>query len=410
MRMLNGEAVPERQEHEMLQAPAATPSATRQELMARVHALAQRFAGRVEAAEEARRISAESAADMLNAGLARILMPPRHGGYGLDFDTWYDAVLELSKVDASHGWCASLIIHHAHLIAQYPEETQQEIWADGPDVAIAASFAPRTQVRRVDGGYRVSGQQSAFASGVDHSTWVMVGGMAPTETQPDWLLFMIPPGQYTVHDTWFTAGMRGTGSKTIVTDDVFVPAARALRLADLRDGKGPGGLVNDGLIYRTAFFFYAPLTFALPMLGAAQGAYEHFRHWTRTRVGIDGTKVADKASVQVRLARAAADLDAAELLLRRTTQAHHGPQAEWPRLLARSVRDFARVSEVTVAVIDELLALSGTAGFATSHPLQRSWRDIHFASAHIGVNPEMNYAHFGRMELGLPRDPNRPFF
>jgi len=54
--------------------------------------------------------------------------------------------------------------------------------------------------------------------------------------------------------------------------------------------------------------------------------------------------------------------------------------------------------------------LSGTAGFDASHPLQRAWRDIHFMSMHISVNAEMNFAHFGRIELGLGRDANRPWF
>jgi alkylation response protein AidB-like acyl-CoA dehydrogenase len=145
------------------------------------------------------------------------------------------------------------------------------------------------------------------------------------------------------------------------------------------------------------------------MLGAAQGAYEHFRDWTRTRQASDGTSVAEKTSIQVSMARAAADLDAAELLLRRATRAPSAPQADWPQLLARSIRDFARASELAVAAIDTLMALSGTAGFAASHLLQRTWRDIHFASTHISLNTETNYAHFGRTELGLPPAPGRAF-
>jgi alkylation response protein AidB-like acyl-CoA dehydrogenase len=145
------------------------------------------------------------------------------------------------------------------------------------------------------------------------------------------------------------------------------------------------------------------------MLGAARAAYERFRDWTRTRQAIDGTAVAEKPSIQVRMARAAADLDAAELLLRRTLEAPEAPQSGWPQLVARSVRDFARASELTVAAIDALIAMSGTAGFAASHPLQRAWRDIHFASTHIALNTETNYAHFGRMELGLPPAAGRPF-
>ena len=146
------------------------------------------------------------------------------------------------------------------------------------------------------------------------------------------------------------------------------------------------------------------------MLGAAQGAYELFREWTKGRKTQTGLAMAETTAIQVRMARAAADIDAADLLLRRAVQVTDAPQLYSPALLARSVRDFARVSELTVAAVDALVALSGTAGFDASHPIQRAWRDIHFMSMHISVNPEMNFAHFGRMELGLGRDANRPWF
>ena len=136
------------------------------------------------------------------------------------------------------------------------------------------------------------------------------------------------------------------------------------------------------------------------MLGAAQRAYEHFREWTKTRKAQDGSSVAAKTSVQVRMARAAADLDAADLLLRRAVSVTNRPQDYSPKHLTRSLRDFARVSELTVGVVDTLLSLSGTAAFDTSHPLQRAWRDIHFMSMHSAVATEKNFAHFGHMELG----------
>ena len=112
----------------------------------------------------------------------------------------------------------------------------------------------------------------------------------------------------------------------------------------------------------------------------------------------------------MRLARAAADLDAAELLLRRCADVSEAATSPTLGLRARSMRDYARASELIVAAIDTLIAMSGTAGFANSHPIQRFWRDIHFASMHISLNPESNFAHFGRMELGLPRDPRLPFY
>jgi 3-hydroxy-9,10-secoandrosta-1,3,5(10)-triene-9,17-dione monooxygenase len=382
----------------------------KQEIVERIRSLAPNFAKRAEAAEKGRRMPMESAREMLDAGIARILMPERFGGYDLDFETWLDVVLDISRADCSHGWCASLLIHHPHLIAQYPDECQKAIWKDGPDVPIAASFAPRTKAVRAPGGYRLTGNQASFSSGVDHCTWVMIGALTHGTGEPAWGLFMVPPGQYSVLDTWHTAGMCGTGSKTIVTEDVFVPDTHVLFLPDLRLGKGPGARLHANPIYRMPFFFYAPLCFAAPMLGAVQGAYAHFRDSSKTRKAVDGSAVAEKVSLQVGMARAAAEIDAAELLLRRAAQVKAEPEAAIPALLARSIRDFARVSEMCVSAIDTLMALSGSAGFASSQPIQRAWRDIHFAASHIGVNTEINYSHFGRTELGLPRDPHRPFF
>src|SRR5580700_3695637 len=144
----------------MQHSPASVPSVSKQEILERTRALAPKFAARAAAAEEARRLPAESAKDMLDAGFARILLPTRIGGYGLGFDTWFEVMRELSKADASHGWCAGLIIHHAHLIAQYPEAGQRTLWDKTIDVPVAASFAPSTQIARVDGGYRISSKGS----------------------------------------------------------------------------------------------------------------------------------------------------------------------------------------------------------------------------------------------------------
>ena len=83
-------------------------------------------------------------------------------------------------------------------------------------------------------------------------------------------MFVIAPDQYEISDTWFTSGMRATGSNTIVTEDVFVPAAHVLRMSDLREASGPGRRSARGGIYRLPFMSYAPLSFATPMLGAAR--------------------------------------------------------------------------------------------------------------------------------------------
>jgi 3-hydroxy-9,10-secoandrosta-1,3,5(10)-triene-9,17-dione monooxygenase len=296
------------------------------------------------------------------------------------------------------------------MAAQFPQRVQHTLWADGLDVAVAASFPPILHAVPGDRGYRVSSKGSPFASGIDHSRWAVLGGMAQDGSVPECKYFLLPSRDYTVRDTWFTAGMCATGSKTVVVDNAFVRGDHVLSLANLRDGKTPGGALFRDAIFHTPFFYYAPVSFATPMLGAAQGAYELFREWTRTRNAQDGSPVAEKVAVQVQLARASADLDAAELLLRRAVTVTDAPEAYSSMLLARSARDFSRVAELTTASIDTLIGLSGTAGFASSHPIQRAWRDIHFMAMHISLNTEANFSHFGRLALGLPRDTNRPWF
>lgn len=380
---------------------------THDAILARVRALIPSIRDSAVAAEAARTVPRTTIDALLAAGIARILIPPRFGGYGLGLDTWFEAMREIGKADASHAWCASLLIHHPHYVAQFPEAAQQAIWANGPDVAVAASIAPVGRVERALGGYRISGR-FGFASGINHSPWVIVAGMVEIAGRPEHIFFLVGPGDFKVVDTWSTAAMCATGSNTAVCDDVFVPESHTVQLAALIEGSGPGGALHAHPIFRAPIVAYSALAFATPMLGAAQGAYELFRDWTKTRRSQDGAALAQSTSIQVRMARAAANLDAAELLLRRAAEVAQATMTL--ALRARSMRDFTRASDLIIEAIDALIAMSGTAGFAASHPIQRAWRDIHFAAMHITLSPERGYAHLGRTELGLPRDPRQRMF
>jgi 3-hydroxy-9,10-secoandrosta-1,3,5(10)-triene-9,17-dione monooxygenase len=380
-----------------------------EEVLAAVRGLGAAIRDRAMAADEARTLPRESIDALLTAGITRILVPRLVGGYGLGLDTWFEVVREIAKADASHAWCAGLMIHHPHYISQFPEEAQKAVWANGVDIAIAASILPNARVTPVTGGYRISGQ-FPFASGINHSRWVLVGGIDESGGHPEWTFFLIGPNDFKILDTWHTGAMRATGSNTAVCDEAFVPQSHTVRLSDLREGKAPGSALYPDPIYRAPFISYAPLAFVTPMLGAAQGAYENVREWIKTRRGVGGIAISGITSIQARLARAAADLDAAELLLRRVVDTAQAPTPPSLESRARSMRDFSYAAELCVQAIDALMAMSGTAAFAASHPVQRAWRDIHFAAMHVSLNAEQNLAHFGRTELAVPRDLHQPFF
>jgi 3-hydroxy-9,10-secoandrosta-1,3,5(10)-triene-9,17-dione monooxygenase len=384
----------------------ATPTGrvSKQDMIERAKALGPAFRERALAAEGVRRISPESAGELIDNGLARMLVPARLGGSELGVDAWFEVMREIGRADASHAWCAGLMAHVPHMLLHFGEESQQAIWGEGPDVPTAGSIMPLANVVAVDGGYRVSGQ-APFASGVTHSTWVFVGGFLPEEGPPSAAMFLIPPGEYEVSDTWFTSGMRATGSHTIVTDAVFVPAAHVLRVSDLREATGPGRACNPGGIYGLPFVSYAPLAFATPMLGAAQGAYDDFLAWVKSKKVPGGGRLADSPTLQGAIGRISGDLAAAELLLRWVVDTAGDKAATSLDHRRTCMRNYSRAADLIVDAIDGIVKLGNTFSFAESNPIQRAWRDIHFAAAHVSLQGEINYAHWARGDLDLPTPP-----
>jgi 3-hydroxy-9,10-secoandrosta-1,3,5(10)-triene-9,17-dione monooxygenase len=377
---------------------------SKQDMIARAKALAPAFRDRAPAAEDARSLPTESAAELLDAGLARMLVPARLGGSELGLDAWFEVMREIGRADASHAWCAGLMAHVPHMLLQFGDEAQQAIWGERPDVPTAGSIMPLAKVVAADGGYRVSGQ-APFASGVTHSTWVFVGGFLPEEGPPAAAMFLVPSGEYAVSDTWFTSGMRGTGSNTIVTDDAFVPAAHVLRVSDLREATGPGRASNRGGIYRLPFVSYAPLAFATPMLGAAQGAYDDILAWAKNKQVPGGGRLAESPTLQVTIGRISGDLEAAELLLRWIVDTADDEVATSLEHRRACMRNYSRAADLIVDAIDGIVKLGNTFSFAESNPIQRAWRDIHFAAAHVSLQGESNYAQFARGGLELPTPP-----
>lgn len=383
----------------------AAGSVSKQDMIERAKALAPAFRERASVAEQDRRISAESAAELLEAGFARMLVPRRLGGTDLGIDAWFEVMLEIGRADASHAWCAGLMAHVPQMLLQFGEEAQQSIWSDGPDVPTAGSVMPLAKVVVADGGYRVTAK-APFASGVTHSTWVFVGGFLPEDGPPTAAMFLIAPDEYEISDTWFTSGMRGTGSQTIVTDDVFVPAAHVLRISDLREASGAGSALSSSGFTQLPFVAYAPLSFATPMLGAARGAYDDFLAWAKDKQVPGGGRLAETQALQTALGRISGDLEAAELLLRWVVAAADDLEVATSMEHRRAcMRNYSRAADLIVDATDRIVKLGTTSSFAESNPIQRAWRDIHFAAAHVSLQGDINYAQHARGQLDVPTPP-----
>ncbi|WP_261559876.1 hypothetical protein [Frankia tisae] len=199
--------------------------------------------------------------------------------------------------------------------------------------------------------------------------------------------FVVPRSDYTITDTWFTLGMRATGSQSLTLDEVFVPARRSFPREELLAGRPePVG----GPRRFAPLFAVNGLTFGCPILGAARGALR-IAEESLTRAAAEGRAVRDSA--RIGFARAAGEIDAAGLLLDRVARSAER-DAFTPALIARSHRDSALAAALLTSAVDALQHGNGVRGEARNDPLQRIWRDVHAGVKHIVLQFEPAALHF----------------
>jgi len=392
-------------------AVSAAPVITYEQALASVRALAPRLKARAALAESSRRIPIETLQELQASGLMRVLQPRRVGGSELPWVSLVDIGSGLAAACASSAWnWANYAVHH-WMLAFWPASCQEEIWVADPDMLIASSVVfPAGKATRVPGGCRLSGRWP-FSSGVDPSAWNMLGGVVSDGESPgEYRIFLLPREDYRIIDNWHVMGLRGTGSNDVEAKDVFVPEARTLAVDATRGGtKHPGAQLNTGALFRIPVFATFPYMLTGIALGIAQGAYDDFMEGARNRVArYSGKSLADMTAVQVKIAEAAACIDTARTLMRghcATAQAF-AERGEVPDLPTKATwrRDGAFSAGLCERAVDVLFKCGGGAALFDDHPLQRAFRDVHAATAHISMIWEPQATTFGRVALGLPSD------
>ncbi len=388
--------------------PGTVP--TPSELVERAAAIRPVLERNAEETDRLRRVAEENVTAIREAGLCRILEPRRFGGYEADFHTLLAVMAELGKGCGSTSWAMSLINVCAWLVGLYPDRAQYEVWGADPDAWVAGSLAPNGEARKVDGGAVVSGRWP-WASGCLHAQWG-VGGVRVLDEAGEILDFglgLMPMHELEIDDTWFMAGMRGTGSNTIVADGVFLPDHRILSYS-----KAFGGTYAtehaDEVLYRSAFVPATVLILVGPQLGLASAALELVIEKAPQR-GVTHThfeKQSESAGFQIQLAEAAMKIDSAYLHAQRAARDLDATAAagEYPDLLARArVRmDSAQVARLCREAVELLASAHGTSSLADSNRLQRIWRDVNVASRHAITGWTVNLEVYGKALLGI--EPN----
>ncbi|MFI6346447.1 hydrolase [Streptomyces sp. NPDC050560] len=364
-------------------------------------ALAELAAAHAERADDERRLSPAVVDALTAAGFPRHFVPRAFGGTEGTFATLLRTVAAVSGGCASAGWCAALFASHARMAAFLPAAGQKELWAEGPDARVCAAIVPSGTVRTAPGGWRLGGRWG-FVSGIDFADWALLSAVEP-DTDTEIRFFAVPRDAWTVVDTWFTVGLRGTGSRTVVLDDVFVPGHRSFTQRALLDGAavaaGPSGVPR---CHSVPFRLVSGLSLVAPALGAARAGLRHWTGWMAERTEVlMGRRVRsrEKESVQATLARVGTALDAAELLLSRIAAGADGTAPVTADMVARSHRDYAVTAEYLTDAVESLQRAAGARAQGSDHPLQRAWRDVHAATSHAALQLQPNAAAYARHAL-----------
>jgi hypothetical protein len=221
--------------------------------------------------------------------------------------------------------------------------------------------------------------------------------------QPDLRVFFVPKGQYNILDTWYTGGLRGSGSHDVVVDDVFVPIEDSFSPAPPRAGTSP--------LAQLPIIPVMTAGIGAQFLGMARAAIAVTIDTLRTKVSVDpGTSVHERPSVFADIASYSAAVAAAGNHL------HASMAAMWDKVRSQlpTAEDRAALygaslhaAAVGRAAVMAMHAATGTPALYSDCPLERSIRDLLTMERHIAAQA-LWLEDAGRVLLG--HEPTNPLF
>lgn len=374
---------------------------------ANARALAPEIAGRADEIEGARRLPADLAAKMAEAGIFRMVTPASLGGLELGPRQIVETCEILAGADASAGWCAMIGATTALNAAYMAPEFAREIYA-APMTITGGVFAPMGRATDEGDHYRVTGRWQ-WGSGSANCTW-LCGGCLITEGEdlrrlpsgaPENRMMVFPAEDAELIDTWHVMGLKGTGSGDIAVQDICVPKGRTVSLvADTP--------LEDGPLYTFPAFGLLALGVASAALGNARGALDAFKALALAKKNQGSSKtLAERVTIQAEVAKLEAAWRAARAYL------YDEIDATWAVANAEGAIPMQRRAALRMACTHMVRTgadicrgtydLGGGAALFESSELQRRFRDAHAMTQHIATAPA-TWELTGRILMDQPTD------
>ncbi|GAA3795951.1 acyl-CoA dehydrogenase family protein [Sphaerisporangium flaviroseum] len=372
---------------------------TPEDIIARAEAIAPSLIGRQAETEERTFYAEDTHEEFARAGLYRILVPRRYGGYELGVDTFMRVVMTLTRACPSTGWMYCLGAAHALAVATlFDERAQAEIF-DGDFICPATIMPGGTAERTADGDWVINGMWS-YCSGSPYATHFLGHVLvSPAEGEPPVpMLFIAPRSQWRRLDDWGgQLGLKGSGSHSIVIENARIPDYFTIdtHLSQVTVTEGTPGLALHG----NPQYGGGPLSFmilesAVLAVGMALGALDAYEDLMRSRTTsfppITGR--AENPDFQYWYGQAAGMIATAETAIT-------GALQQWIDTCARGSAAFTGEQELRLAGIGrEVVKLSwnavqqylfptaGSSSVRNGERVERVWRDMSTLHTHAGVS------------------------
>lgn len=376
-------------------------------LVSAAHDLIEPLRAAADEINESRAMPRAILEQLRDAGLLSMSRPARFGGKSTSLKTVLQVSGELARGDASTGWVHSVYTGHDFLLGRFSETAQEEFWGSSDLPLCASSLVPTGKATAVEGGWELSGSWS-FCSGIDHTNWTMLGaftGMIPGDRpRPQRRLFLVPASKYTVIDDWQVMGLRGTGSKSIVLDSVFVPTERTV--ADEVFGE-PLDAAHRDHSPETRYAAWPLMSFALVGLApsVARNAYDHCVGELNAASGKPNPLFESRRpAAAMHLAEASAEIDSAELLYQRALDetfaiVDAGEELTMERRV-RNRRDQCYAAKLSHTAVSRLLGIGGARGIREGGVVQRAYRDLCALTLHPASNWDATAISYGTVAMG----------
>jgi alkylation response protein AidB-like acyl-CoA dehydrogenase len=335
--------------------------------------------------DEHQKFPAEQVKKLGELGFMGMMVPPEHGGSGMDTISYVLAMEELSKIDAS----ASVVVSVNNSLVCFglekfgTEEQKQKYLvplAKGEKIGAfclsepeAGSDATSQHTTAVDMGdhYLLNGTKNWITNGGTASTYLVIAQTHPEKKHNGINVLIVEKGMegFTIGPKENKLGIRGSDTHSLMFSDVKVPKENRIG--------------EDGFGFKFAMKTLegGRIGIASQALGIASGAYELALEYSKQRKAF-GKSIADLQAIQFKLADMATQIEAARLLCLKAAWLKDNGQ---PYAQASSMAKLY-ASEVAMRTTVEAVQIHGGYGFVKEYHVERLMRDAKITQIYEGTS------------------------